>query len=163
MSHEGVNKGAAGAKKTGPLAGFKVVEVATYAAGPSAGAILCDWGAEVLKVEPPGGDPFRLLANAAGAPAGAEYTSSDQDNRGKKSVAIDLGSPQGRAIVGELIARADVFLTNMRLPALRKLRLDDETLRGAHPRLVYALLTGYGVSGPDIELPAFDAGTFFLI
>jgi crotonobetainyl-CoA:carnitine CoA-transferase CaiB-like acyl-CoA transferase len=147
-------------QRQGPLAGVKVVELSTFAAGPSAGAVLGDWGAEVLKVESPEGDPFRFMTRFDNS-GGEEYTTSQLDNRGKRSLSVDLKHPQGAAILGELIAGADVFLTNVRVQALRKLGFDDETLLARHPRLIYALLTGYGLAGPDKDRPAFDAGTWW--
>jgi crotonobetainyl-CoA:carnitine CoA-transferase CaiB-like acyl-CoA transferase len=141
------------------MAGVKVVELAIWAAGPIAGALLADWGADVIKVEPPRGDPFRFLDPGNGT--NEEYFSSVADNRGKRGLALDLQSAEGRVVLLELLAGADVFVTNLRLQALAKLGLDYGSLGKAFPRLVYALLTGYGTEGPDINRPAFDVGTWW--
>jgi hypothetical protein len=100
---------------TGPLQGVRVVEMGLWVAGPAAGGILADWGAEVIKVEPPGGDPFRrLFANLAGlrAPGSPPF---DLDNRGKRSVILDLTTDEGSDALSHVLATADVFLSNYRL------------------------------------------------
>jgi crotonobetainyl-CoA:carnitine CoA-transferase CaiB-like acyl-CoA transferase len=145
----------------GPLEGIRVVELGLWVAGPSAGAVLADWGAEVVKLEPPEGDPFRgLYITAAGAelPANPPF---ELDNRGKRSVALNLATAEGKRIAQALIERADVFLTNMRLPALARLGLDWPALSALNPRLVYGLVTGYGERGPDAERPSYDIGAFW--
>jgi crotonobetainyl-CoA:carnitine CoA-transferase CaiB-like acyl-CoA transferase len=145
----------------GPLKGIRVVELGLWVAGPSAGAVMADWGAEVVKIEPPDGDPFRgLYITAAGAelPANPPF---ELDNRGKRSVALNLATAEGRQIAHALVARADVFITNMRLPALARLGFDWETLSARNPRLVYGLVTGYGERGPDAERPSYDIGAFW--
>lgn len=144
----------------GPLSGVNVVELTTYAAGPSAGAILADWGAEVLKVESLDGDPFRFF-QSSGNPGGEEHSTSQLDNRGKRSLALNLRESSGRRIMGELLDGADVFLTNLRLKALENLGLDYGSLSASHPQLVYALLTGYGIEGAETHRAAFDAGTWW--
>jgi crotonobetainyl-CoA:carnitine CoA-transferase CaiB-like acyl-CoA transferase len=145
----------------GPLTGFRVVELGVWVAGPSAAGILADWGAEVIKIEPPTGDPFRgMYLTAAGAevPANAPF---ELDNRGKRSVALDLRTADGRRIAHELIAKADVFVTNVRPAALARLQLDWERLAAMNPRLVYARVTGYGERGPDADRPSYDVGAFW--
>ncbi len=145
----------------GPLEGIRVVELGLWVAGPSAGAVLADWGAEVVKIEPPEGDPFRgLYLTAAGAelPANPPF---ELDNRGKRSVALNLATAEGKRIAYTLVERADVFLTNMRLPALARLGLDWQALSALNPRLVYGLVTGYGERGPDAERPSYDIGAFW--
>jgi crotonobetainyl-CoA:carnitine CoA-transferase CaiB-like acyl-CoA transferase len=146
---------------SGPLTGIRVVELGLWVAGPSAGAVLADWGAEVVKIEPPEGDPFRgLYLTVAGAelPANPPF---ELDNRGKRSVALNLATAEGRRIAHDLIEGADVFITNMRLPALARLGLDWRTLAARNPRLVYGLVTGYGERGPDAERPSYDIGAFW--
>ena len=146
---------------SGPLAGFRVVELGVWVAGPSAGGILADWGAAVLKLEPPEGDPFRgLYLSVAGAevPACPPF---ELDNRGKRSVALDLRKPEARAIAHRLIDQADVFLTNVRPAALARLGLDWDQLHARNPRLVYGRVTGYGETGPDADRPAYDVGAFW--
>jgi crotonobetainyl-CoA:carnitine CoA-transferase CaiB-like acyl-CoA transferase len=145
----------------GPLAGIRVVELAVWVAGPSAGGVLADWGAEVVKIEPPDGDPFRgLYLTAAGVelPANPPF---ELDNRGKRSVVLDLRRAEARAIAHQLIERADVFVTNVRLAALARLELDYDTLAARNPRLVYGRVTGYGESGPDADRPSYDVGAFW--
>jgi crotonobetainyl-CoA:carnitine CoA-transferase CaiB-like acyl-CoA transferase len=146
---------------SGPLTGIRVVELGLWVAGPSAGAVLADWGAEVVKIEPPEGDPFRgLYLTVAGTelPANPPF---ELDNRGKRSVALNLATAEGRRIAHDLIEGADVFITNMRLPALARLGLDWRTLAARNPRLVYGLVTGYGERGPDAERPSYDIGAFW--
>lgn len=138
-----------------------------WVAGPSAGGIMADWGADVIKVEPPSGDPFRNLFGSIG------HHRQDLpnppfalDNRGKRSVVLDLSTagPAGehaREALDRLLASADVFLTNMRPAALERLGLDPKTVTGAHPRLVYASVSGYGLDGPDRDRAGYDVGAFW--
>ncbi|HEV7731105.1 MAG TPA: CoA transferase [Candidatus Binatia bacterium] len=145
----------------GPLTGFRVVELGVWVAGPSASGILADWGAEVVKIEPPEGDPFRgmyLMAAGAELPANPPF---ELDNRGKRSIALDLRTADGRRVADELIARADVFVTNVRPAALARLGLDWERLSAANPQLVYARVTGYGEHGPDADRPSYDVGAYW--
>lgn len=145
-----------------PLAGIRVVELATFVAVPATGRVLADMGAEVIKVEAPSGDPLRYTAKNEGRPEGhEENTSFDLDNAGKKSVSINLKHPEGMRAMRLLLADADVFLTNLRVNALEKLGLDYDTLKRDHPALVYGILTGYGDKGPDKDLPGFDFTAFF--
>ena len=137
---------------TGPLDGVTVVEFAVALAAPSAAAILSDWGASVVKVEPLTGDPQR--GNTANS-----YFS--QDNRAKRSIALDVGSDEGRDVLLTLVDRADVFLTNIRPAGLARLRMDGESLIERNPRLVYGQLTGYGAAGPAADRPGYDIGAFW--
>ena len=142
------------------LQGLKVVDFSAYIAGPGAAGMLCDWGADVIKVERPGGDSMRHifgdLANAIDINPTFEV-----DNRGKRAVVLDITKPEGQAALAKLAAEADVFLTNVRPVSLKRYGLDDETLRAANPRLVYAVITGYGLEGPDAHLPGFDVTAFW--
>jgi len=145
----------------GPLEGTKVVEIGFWVAGPATAGILCDWGASVVKIEPPRGDPFRgIFMSAVGieVPFNPPF---ELDNRGKRSIVLDLQKDEARDLARELIADADVFVSNLRPGALRKLGLDYETLSAAHPELVYCSVTGYGVTGPDKDRPAYDIGAFW--
>jgi crotonobetainyl-CoA:carnitine CoA-transferase CaiB-like acyl-CoA transferase len=145
----------------GPLEGVRVVELGVWVAGPSAGGVLADWGAEVVKVEPPTGDPFRgLYVQVAGVdiPANPPF---ELDNRGKRSVVLDLRHEEARAVMDRLLERADVFLTNLRGATLARLGLDHPQLAERFPRLVYARVTGYGERGPDADRPAYDVGAFW--
>jgi crotonobetainyl-CoA:carnitine CoA-transferase CaiB-like acyl-CoA transferase len=142
------------------LDGLRVVEVAAWVAGPSAAGVLADWGADVIKVEPPGGDPQRRVFQAIGVSVAAAPP-FELDNRGKRSVVLDLRSDEGRAAMSRLLDTADVFITNFRLDALERLGLDHATLRAQYPRLVYAGVTGYGMEGPDRNRPGYDIGAFW--
>ena len=142
------------------LEGLRVVDFSAYIAGPGAAGILCDWGAEVIKVERPGGDSMRhVFGDLANAPD--SNPTFEVDNRGKRSIVLDITKPEGREALGRLAAGADVFLTNVRPVSLRRYGLDDTTLRAANPRLVYAVITGYGLEGPDAHLPGFDVTAFW--
>jgi crotonobetainyl-CoA:carnitine CoA-transferase CaiB-like acyl-CoA transferase len=143
------------------MEGVKVVELGVWIAGPAAGGILGDWGADVVKIEPPGiGDPARLFDKMLGAdlPFNPIF---ENDNRNKRSVIIDIAKPKGQALAYELIDAADVFVSNVRAASLARLGLDPETLRARNPRLVYASITGYGLDGPDADRAAYDVAAFW--
>lgn len=142
------------------LEGIKVVEYATYMAAPGCGGILADWGAEVIKVEPPGGDPIRKFFKTIGTDI-ADNPVFDFDNRGKKSIVVDTSQPEGQAILRKLAESADVFLTNVRPGGLQRSGLDHESLQAINPKLVYCSLTGYGLTGPDADRPGFDVASFW--
>ncbi len=142
----------------GPLEGIRVVEMGVWVAGPSCAAILADWGAEVVKIEPPEGDPFRGLGAAFGAAMNPPF---ELDNRGKRSVAINLESAEGRAIADALIDRADVFVSNMRPRALERLGMDYARLSARNPGLIYCQVTGYGPDSPEANRAAYDVGAFW--
>jgi crotonobetainyl-CoA:carnitine CoA-transferase CaiB-like acyl-CoA transferase len=144
----------------GPVAGVKVVELGVWVAGPAAGGILADWGADVIKIEPPTGDPARMFGRMLGCDLGLNPP-FEMDNRSKRSVVLDLGTDAGRETALELLCDADVFLTNVRPGALQRLGLDFESVSAANPRLVYGLITGYGESGPDADRAAFDVAAFW--
>jgi crotonobetainyl-CoA:carnitine CoA-transferase CaiB-like acyl-CoA transferase len=148
------------ARGTGPLAGVKVVELGVWVAGPAAGGILADWGADVIKIEPPSGDPARTFRRMLGGdlPSNPVF---ELDNRSKRSIAVDLSTDAGREVAADLVDRADVFLTNIRPAALERAGLDPETLRARNRRLVYAVITGYGLTGPDAGRPAYDIAAFW--
>ncbi|UXA19846.1 CaiB/BaiF CoA-transferase family protein [Mycobacterium sp. SMC-4] len=148
----------------GPLQGVRVVELGVWVAGPAAGGILADWGADVVKIEPPAGDPARTFGRMLGITAADGEDSSppfEMDNRGKRSVVLDLATEDGRTHVRELLADADVFLTNIRTGALRRIGLDFDAVAAANPRLIYGLITGYGAVGPDADRPAYDVAAFW--
>ena len=142
------------------LAGVRVVEMGLWVAGPAAGGILADWGAEVTKIEPPSGDPMRGLFGALSGSKEQRCPPFDLYNRGKRSVALDINTPAGRDLAERIIADADVFLTNMRPAFLQRVGLDHERLTQKYPRLVYASLTGYGLEGPERDAPGFDVAAF---
>ena len=142
------------------LEGLKVIEYATYVAAPGAGGILADWGADVVKVEPPGGDPIRMFFASVGLEEERNPV-FDLDNRGKRSVILDTAKPSGREALLRLADSADVFLTNVRPGGLARAGLDHETLRKRNPKLVYAILTGYGLDGPEADRPGMDSAAFW--
>ncbi len=145
----------------GPVEGIKVVEMGVWVAGPAAGGVLADWGAEVIKIEPPGlGDPARSFSKMLGGdlPFNPPF---EMDNRSKRSIVLDLSSEEGLAIAFELIAEADVFISNMRPSAMERLGLDHVSLLKRFPKLVYGAITGYGMAGPDADRAAYDIAAFW--
>jgi len=143
------------------MEGIKVVEMGVWVAGPSAAAILRDWGADVVKIEPPTGDPFRgLFATALGV-AIAVNPPFEVDNRGKRSVCLDLANPEARAIGRRLIDEADVFVSNMRPRVLEQFGFDYDDIRKSNPRIIYCALSGYGSEGADRDRAAYDIGAFW--
>jgi crotonobetainyl-CoA:carnitine CoA-transferase CaiB-like acyl-CoA transferase len=146
-----------------PLAGVRVVEATNWMAAPSAGAMLADMGADVIKVEPPSGDAVRGLIRppkVEGAAADIDY-SFTVDNRGKRSIALAFNEPEGADVMRRLVSGADIFLCNLLPDRQARFGLDPETLLAETPRLVHATLTGYGLEGPDADRPGFDITTFF--
>jgi crotonobetainyl-CoA:carnitine CoA-transferase CaiB-like acyl-CoA transferase len=142
-----------------PYAGVRVLEVAAWTFVPAAGAVLADLGADVIKVEPPNGDPQRALMNLlARAEPGQEVANPfvEIPNRGKRSITLDLASPAGRQLLLDLAATADVFLTSY-LPATReKLGIDVADLRGANPNIVYVRGSGWGPAGDMADVGGYD-------
>ena len=142
------------------LEGLKVIELATYIAAPGAGGLLADWGAQVIKIESPAGDPMRRFLDQSiqdehGNPP------FELDNRGKRSIVLDIAKPEGWEAAVRLAESADIFLTNVRPGALKRAGLDWETLRTKNPRLIYCSVTGYGLQGPDADRPGFDMTAFW--
>jgi crotonobetainyl-CoA:carnitine CoA-transferase CaiB-like acyl-CoA transferase len=138
-------------ERTGPLVGLKVLEIGHYIAAPFCARILADLGAEVIKIEPPGGDPFR----GWGASVDGNSVWFSVHGRNKLSVVLDL--KRDRDIVLRLAARADVLVENLRAGGLERLGLGAEALHAANPRLVIARISGYGQEGPYRDKPAFGA------
>ena len=145
----------------GTLDGLRVVEMGLWVAVPAAAGIMADWGADVVKIEPPAGDPMRALFRLAAGSLVDRNPPFDLDNRGKRSVVIDVGTPAGRDVAYRVVERADVFVTNMRPDALARMGFDHETLRARFPRLIYASVTGYGLRGPEHNRPGYDVGAFW--
>lgn len=142
---------------TGPFDGVRVVEVAAWTFVPGAGAIMADLGADVIKIEPPTGDPQRGLMNLMNRVDGAPNPFIEVPNRGKRSVTLDLKTDGGRELLLRLISSADVFLTSY-LPKLReRMRIDVDDLRAANPRLVYVRGSGWGSVGPKVDVGGYDA------
>lgn len=145
----------------GPLDGVRVVELGVWVAGPGAGGLLAEWGADVIKVEPPAGDPMRQLFQLTAGHGQSIVPPFDLDNRGKRSVVLDLRSPDGREAMAKLVASADVFVTNLRPDAVERLGLGPADLLAGNSRLVYARITGFGATGPDADRPGYDVGAFW--
>jgi crotonobetainyl-CoA:carnitine CoA-transferase CaiB-like acyl-CoA transferase len=142
---------------TGVLDGVKVLDMGHVVAVPAAGATLADWGADVIKIEPLTGEMARGLVGRLIQRTGSEFNwYVHLLNRNKRGLALDLKSDSGRSILYRLVERADVFMSNYELNTLIKLKADYDTLSQINPRLIYALLTGYGTAGPDKDERGFD-------
>lgn len=144
-----------------PLEGIVVVEVANYVAAPSAGALMRDLGAEVIKVEPPGGEVMRGVVPTGGGSAIPFNFLFELENRGKKSVTLALDAPGAVEALHRLLAKADVFLTNLMGPRLEKFGLTPEAIHARNPRVIFAAVTGYGLEGPEAARPGFDFSAFW--
>jgi crotonobetainyl-CoA:carnitine CoA-transferase CaiB-like acyl-CoA transferase len=141
------------------LQGLKVVELATWIAGPGCAMIMAEWGAEVIKVESAAGDATRgFFLDTEDSPGNPVFS---MENRGKRGVVLDTGSPEGRAALITLLEDADIFVTNVRPGALVRARLDYDSLKEELPRLIYASVSGYGLEGDEIDVPAFDLTGFW--
>jgi crotonobetainyl-CoA:carnitine CoA-transferase CaiB-like acyl-CoA transferase len=143
------------------LEGTRVIEMGVWVAGPAAAGILADWGADVIKVEPPAGDPMRGLFRVAMGSDVPHNPPFDLDNRGKRSVVLDLATDAGRAALEALLRTADVFVTNLRPGALARLGLAHADVLARHPRLVYASVSGYGIEGEECDRAGYDVGAFW--
>ena len=146
-----------------PLSGVRILEVASHVFVPIAGGVLTEWGAEVIKIEHPvTGDPYRGLVTAGlhksynGIDPSFQFT-----NRGKQSVAVDLKKQQGRDLIYRLAAKCDVFLTNFRPDARRRLKIDCEDIRAHNPSIIYVRGSGYGARGPDVQRGGYDAAAYW--
>jgi crotonobetainyl-CoA:carnitine CoA-transferase CaiB-like acyl-CoA transferase len=143
------------------LARLRVVELGVWVAAPSAAALLADWGADVVKVEAPAGDPMRKVFGSLGIGDELPNPTFALDNRGKRSVVLDLRQDVDAQRFEELLAGADVFVTNLRPDALDNLGLQPEETVERHPHLVYCSISGYGLRGEDRNRPAYDIGAFW--
>src|SRR5260221_4547278 len=143
------------------FSGLKVVDFASFIAGPSAAVILSDFGADVIKVEPPNGEMWRIGQKIPPQPNSDVPYPFELANRNKRSLALDLKSPEAGKILERLVKWADVFIVNTPQPARKKLKLTYEDVVQWNPRLVYADITGYGEKGPDAALPGFDLTAFW--
>ena len=148
---------------TAVMDGVKVLEVAIYAFVPAAGAVLADWGADVVKVEhPSSGDPLRGLTAYGVKPGdGGVNCLWEVLNRGKRSIGIDLATKEGLELLLTLVEGADVFLTNFLEPARQKLGIDVDDIMARNPRIIYARGTGHGPVGPDADKGGFDGVSFW--
>ncbi len=146
----------------GAFEGIKVVELAQWVFVPVCGALLADWGADVIRVDRPEGDPYRGLATQGiGTDSGGVNLSVALANRGKRSIALDVRSEAGLRVFHQLLESADVFLTSMRPDALQRLGLDADQVRQRYPSLVYARGNGYGMRGPDAGMAGYDASAYW--
>lgn len=142
------------------LEGLRVVELSTYIAAPGAAGIMADWGADVIKIESPAGDPMRDFFDGMDAEAHGNPV-FELDNRGKRGVVLDISTPLGREAAIRLVATADIFLTNVRPGSLKRAGLDFDSLHTAHPSLIYCSLTGYGLQGADADRAGMDVAAFW--
>ena len=143
------------------LQGIRVVEAASMVLVPSAAAMLADFGAEVIKVEPPEGDYNRKMHELPTLPQSEAPYCFLVDGRSKQSIVLDLKSTDGVAILHKLVSTTDVFLTNYRAPALARLRLRWDDLAPLNPRLVYASASAFGESGPEADKPGYDTVVYW--
>jgi crotonobetainyl-CoA:carnitine CoA-transferase CaiB-like acyl-CoA transferase len=146
---------------SGPLQGVKVIEMGVWVAGPAATGLMADWGADVIKVEPPTGDPQRFVFGALGVADQKGVPPFEIDNRGKRSVVLDLRNEEDLQKMFALLEDADVFVSNVRPAGLARMGLDPDSLTNRFPRLIFGQLTGYGSTGPDVDKAGYDIGAFW--
>lgn len=145
-----------------PLKGLKVVELATYVAGPACTRGLADWGADVIKVENPNGDALRRVGFNTKMPTDPdENPCFDLSNIGKKGIVLNLKTDEGHQVMDRLLSEADIFVTNNRTVSLRKMGMDYETLKEKFPKLIYAQSVGYGEKGALKDTPGFDFTSYY--
>lgn len=146
----------------GIFSGLKVLDCASFIAAPAAATVLSDFGADVIKIEPPGaGDPYRNLPNLPGYPSGEHNFAWLLEARNKKSIALDLSRPEAQAVLYKLVEEADVFITNMPPPVRAKLGITYDHLAHLNDRLIYASFTGYGEKGEEANKPGFDSNAYW--
>ena len=146
----------------GIFEGLKVVDCASFIAAPAAATVLSDFGADVIKIEPPGaGDPYRNLPNLPGYPASEHNYAWMMESRNKKSLALDLAKPEGKAVLRKLVADADVFITNFPPAVRQRLGITYKELSPLNDRLIYACFTGYGDRGEEANKPGFDSNAWW--
>jgi formyl-CoA transferase len=145
-----------------PLAGLRVLDISSFIAAPAAAVVLGDWGADVIKVEGPEGDPNRrIMHDSSNYPKSDVNYPWEMDSRNKRSIVLDLKKPDARAALDRLIEKSDILICNFPPPVRDKLRLTYDDVKKVNPKLIYASLTGYGESGPDRDRPGFDATAYF--
>jgi crotonobetainyl-CoA:carnitine CoA-transferase CaiB-like acyl-CoA transferase len=143
------------------FSGLKVVDLASFIAGPSAAVILSDFGADVIKIEPPNGDLWRHGHQIPPQPQAKDAYPWHLANRNKRGMALDLKSPSAQKVLEKLVKWADVFIVNTPHPARKRLKLEYDDVVQWNPRLIYADVTGFGEKGPDAELPGFDITSYW--
>jgi crotonobetainyl-CoA:carnitine CoA-transferase CaiB-like acyl-CoA transferase len=142
--------------------GLKVLDCASFIAAPAAATVLSDFGADVIKIEPPGaGDPYRNLPNLPGYPKSAHNYAWMLESRNKRSLALDLARPDGQAVLRKLVGEADVFITNFPPQVRQRLGVTYPDLAPLNPRLIYASFTGYGERGEEANKPGFDSNAWW--
>src|SRR3954463_12835127 len=142
----------------GLFKGLKVLDCASFIAAPAAATVLSDFGADVIKIEPPGaGDPYRNLPNLPGYPKSEHNYAWMMESRNKRSLALDLATPEGREVLYRLAAEADVFVTNFPPPVRKRLKIAYDDIAPLNDRLIYACFTGYGDKGAEADKPGFDS------
>jgi formyl-CoA transferase len=142
--------------------GLKVLDCASFIAAPAAATVLSDFGADVIKIEPPGsGDPYRNLPSLPGYPVSPHNYAWMLESRNKKSLALDLGKPEGREVLRRLAGSADVFITNFPPMVRQRLGITYEELSPLNDRLIYASFTGYGEKGEEANKPGFDSNAYW--
>ncbi len=144
-----------------PLKGLQVIDLGFWIAGPATAGILADWGADVIKVEPPEGDPFRGVFLSGAAKQVPFNPPFELDNRGKRSIGLNVLHDEGKAALEKLIRKSDVLITNLRESALQRAGIDWEEVHRLNPRLVYCHVSGYGRAGKDMDRPAYDVGALW--
>ena len=144
------------------FAGLKVIDCATYIAAPTAATVLADYGADVIKIEPPGdGDPWRHVSQRPGMPVSGHNHGWLLDNRNKRGLAIDLKAEAGRAVLERLVSQADIFITNLPLPARARLGVRYADFAAKYPSLIYGSFTAYGEEGEEAGKTGFDATAYW--
>lgn len=149
-------------EEKGIFEGLKVLDCASFIAAPAAATVLSDFGADVIKIEPPGsGDPYRNLPNLPGYPASEHNFAWLLEARNKRSLALDLSKAEGQAVLHRLAAQADVFITNYPPAVRERLGITYEHLAPQNERLIYASFTGYGEKGEEANKPGFDSNAYW--
>ncbi|NLW79339.1 MAG: CoA transferase [Ruminococcaceae bacterium] len=144
------------------LKGLRVVELGSHVAVPMAARIMADWGAEVIKIEPPKGEDYRTMGRTYDLPHSEDHNVMFQlGNAGKKSLPINLKSPEGKEVLLKLFETTDIFLTNTRHASMERLGLDYDTIKARFPKLIYAEFTAFGLTGPDKDRPGFDIAAYW--
>src|SRR3954451_23885370 len=157
-----INQGSDGTMEKGIFEGLKVLDCASFIAAPAAATVLSDFGADVIKIEPPGlGDPYRNLPNLPGYPASQHNFAWMLESRNKKSLALDLSKAEGRSVLYRLVADADVFITNFPPGVRKRLGITYEEVMPLNQRLIYASFTGYGEKGAEADKPGFDSNAYW--
>ena len=141
--------------------GIKVLDCASFIAAPAAATVLSDFGADVIKIEPIEGDPYRGLWRFPGSPAADRNYPWELDSRNKRSLAVDLKKPEGAEVLHRLVRQADVLITNLPLPVRKRLGIEYETIAAINPKLIYASFTAYGETGPEADKTGFDGTAYW--